>query len=140
MVSQADSAIIAGKPIKLKQKIMGKHYLNSLFAPKSVAVFGASDRIDSVGQIVFKNMLECGFKGLLYPINTKNATVQGQRAYAAIADIAEPIELVVIATPPQSVPGIDQARLWLDVNDERMQDGNTNQMIFPVADIVSSAV
>jgi 2,4-didehydro-3-deoxy-L-rhamnonate hydrolase len=38
---------------------------------------------------------------------------------------------------PQSVPDINQARLWLDVNDERMQDGNTNQMIFPVADIVS---
>ena len=38
---------------------------------------------------------------------------------------------------PQSVPDIGQARLWLDVNDERMQDGNTNQMIFPVADIVS---
>jgi len=38
---------------------------------------------------------------------------------------------------PQSVPDINQARLWLDVNDERMQDGSTNQMIFPAADIVS---
>src|SRR5674476_730353 len=37
---------------------MGKHYLSSLFAPKSVAVFGASDRPDSVGQIVFRNLLE----------------------------------------------------------------------------------
>ncbi|TNC97613.1 MAG: hypothetical protein FD121_792 [Gallionellaceae bacterium] len=85
---------------------MGKHYLNPLFAPKSVAVFGASDRPDSVGQIVFQNMLQCGFKGALYPINSKNAEVQGQRAYASIADIGEPVELVVIATPPQTVPGI----------------------------------
>ncbi len=38
---------------------------------------------------------------------------------------------------PDSVPDIHAARLWLDVNDERMQDGNTNQMIFPVAEIVS---
>ena len=88
---------------------MGKHYLNTLFAPKSVAVFGASDRVDSVGQIVFKNMLESGFKGGLYPINAKNTQVQGQRAYAAIADIVEPVELVVIATPPQTVPDIIEA-------------------------------
>ena len=85
---------------------MGKHYLNPLFAPKSVAVFGASDRIDSVGQIVFHNMLQGGFKGALYPINSKNKEVQGQRAYASIAEIGQPVELVVIATPPQTVPGI----------------------------------
>ncbi|MDD5058989.1 MAG: bifunctional acetate--CoA ligase family protein/GNAT family N-acetyltransferase [Sideroxydans sp.] len=85
---------------------MGKHYLNPLFAPKSVAVFGASDRPDSVGQIVFQNMLQCGFKGALYPINSKHPEVQGQRAYASIAEIGQPVELVVIATPPQTVPGI----------------------------------
>jgi acetyltransferase len=85
---------------------MGKHYLSTLFAPKSVAVFGASDRVDSVGQIVFKNMLESGFGGLLYPINSKHAEVQGQRAYASISSIVDPVELAVIATPPQTVPGI----------------------------------
>src|SRR5512142_387231 len=85
---------------------MGKHYLNPLFAPKSVAVFGASDRPDSVGQIVFQNMLQGGFKGALYPINSKHPEVQGQRAYNSIAEIGEPVELVVIATPPQTVPGI----------------------------------
>ncbi|MDD4911994.1 MAG: bifunctional acetate--CoA ligase family protein/GNAT family N-acetyltransferase [Sideroxydans sp.] len=85
---------------------MGKHYLNSLFAPKSVAVFGASDRQDAVGQIVFQNMLQGGFKGKLFPINAKNTEVQGQRAYASISAVGEPVELVVIATPPQTVPGI----------------------------------
>lgn len=38
---------------------------------------------------------------------------------------------------PQDSPGIHAARLWLDVNGEMMQDGNTNQMIFPVAEIVA---
>ncbi|MGA8863245.1 MAG: bifunctional acetate--CoA ligase family protein/GNAT family N-acetyltransferase [Gallionella sp.] len=85
---------------------MGKHYLSSLFAPKSVAVFGASDRPDSVGQIVFKNMLEGGFKGSLFPINSKHPEVQGRRAYAGIAEIGEPVELIVVATPPQTVPAI----------------------------------
>jgi len=85
---------------------MGKHYLNTLFAPKSVAVFGASDRPDSVGQIVFQNMLEDGYQGELYPINAKHDQVQGRPAYASIADIKAPVELVVIATPPQTVPAI----------------------------------
>jgi 2,4-diketo-3-deoxy-L-fuconate hydrolase len=38
---------------------------------------------------------------------------------------------------PQDSPGINAARLWLDVNGEIMQDGNTNQMIFSVMEIVS---
>ena len=85
---------------------MGKHYLSALFEPKSVAVFGANDRVDSVGQVVFKNMLESGFRGLLYPVNLKHTEVQGKRAYASISDIGEPVELAVIATPPQTVAGI----------------------------------
>jgi 2,4-didehydro-3-deoxy-L-rhamnonate hydrolase len=39
--------------------------------------------------------------------------------------------------PPPSVPNIHEARLCLDVNDERMQDGNTSQMIFSVGRLVS---
>ncbi|MFA5825667.1 MAG: bifunctional acetate--CoA ligase family protein/GNAT family N-acetyltransferase [Gallionellaceae bacterium] len=85
---------------------MSKHYLTPLFAPKSVAVFGASDRVDAVGQIVFQNMLESGFQGALYPINSKNAEVQGRKAYASISAVEEKVELVVIATPPQTVPDI----------------------------------
>jgi acetyltransferase len=69
-------------------------------------VFGASERPDSVGQIVFQNMLQGGFKGQLYPINAKHPEIQGQRAYASIAEVGQPVDLVVIATPPKTVPGI----------------------------------
>ncbi|MDO9365433.1 MAG: bifunctional acetate--CoA ligase family protein/GNAT family N-acetyltransferase [Methylotenera sp.] len=85
---------------------MSQHHLKPLFAPKSVAVFGASDRIDAVGQIVFQNMLQSGYQGALYPINPTRAEIQGCKAYASISEIAEPVELAVIATPPQSVPDI----------------------------------
>ncbi|MGZ8983564.1 MAG: bifunctional acetate--CoA ligase family protein/GNAT family N-acetyltransferase [Methylotenera sp.] len=85
---------------------MGQHHLKPLFAPKSVAVFGASDRIDSVGQIVFQNMLQSGYQGALYPINPNHPEVQGCKAYSSISQIIEPVELAVIATPPQSVPDI----------------------------------
>ncbi len=89
-----------------ENNIMSEHYLTPLFSPKSVAVFGASDRIDSVGQIVFHNMLESKFKGALYAVNSRVTEVQGHRAFASIAEIEDAIELVVIATPSQTVPDI----------------------------------
>jgi acetyltransferase len=88
---------------------MSQHHLKPLFAPKSVAVFGASDRVDSVGQVVFQNMLQSGYQGKLYAINPKHNKVQGHKAYASITKIAEPVELVVIATPAEAVPDIIEA-------------------------------
>jgi len=85
---------------------MGQHYLKPLFAPKSVAVFGASDQTDSVGKIVFHNMLQSGYLGALYPINPNHAEIQGHKAYASISQIQEPVDLAIIATPPQTVPDI----------------------------------
>ncbi len=88
---------------------MGQHYLSTLFSPKSVAVIGASDRIDAVGGIVFKNMLEGGYKGALYAINPARKEVQGQRAYASIEEIGEAVELAVICTRAATVPDIIEA-------------------------------
>ena len=53
-----------------------QHYLATLFCPQSVAVIGASDRENSVGHILFKNILVSGYKGRLYPINPKHDTIQ----------------------------------------------------------------
>lgn len=87
---------------------MSQHHLKPLFAPKSVAVFGASDRIDSVGKIVFQNMLQSGYKGKLYPVNPSHTAIQGSQAYPAISHITETVDLAVIATPARSVPNIIQ--------------------------------
>ncbi|MFZ2853913.1 MAG: bifunctional acetate--CoA ligase family protein/GNAT family N-acetyltransferase [Rhodocyclaceae bacterium] len=86
--------------------MLEQHYLTSLFEPKSVAVIGASDREQSVGNILFKNILESGYKGRLYPINPKHDTVQGVEAYKSIEEIGARVELAVVATRPQTLPGI----------------------------------
>ncbi|WP_301102543.1 bifunctional acetate--CoA ligase family protein/GNAT family N-acetyltransferase [Propionivibrio sp.] len=86
--------------------MLEQHYLRSLFEPKSVAVIGASDREDSVGHFLFKNILNSGFQGRLYPINPKHETVQGQQAYKSIEEIGARVELAVIATRAQTVPDI----------------------------------
>jgi acetyltransferase len=85
---------------------MGQHYLRMLFSPKSVAVIGASERTNAVGEIVFRNMLESGYKGLLYPVNPAHQKVQGQRAYGTIEETGAPVELAVICTEAETVPDI----------------------------------
>lgn len=85
---------------------MRPHYLNSLFKPDSIAVFGASEQVDSVGQVVFKNILEGGFQGSVYAINTKGKTVQGKKVFSSIASINKQVDLAVIATPAKTIPGI----------------------------------
>ncbi|AEJ00533.1 CoA-binding domain protein [Nitrosomonas sp. Is79A3] len=85
---------------------MSQHYLKPLFSPESVAIFGASDRVDSVGQIVLSNMLKSGYKGVLFPINPKHKEIQGHKAYASLFQVSEIVELAVIATPAQTVPDI----------------------------------
>ncbi|MEW8104167.1 MAG: bifunctional acetate--CoA ligase family protein/GNAT family N-acetyltransferase [Candidatus Thiodiazotropha endolucinida] len=88
---------------------MQSHYLTSLFSPKSIAMFGASDRKNSVGEVVFKNLISSGFKGDIYPINLKHEKVQGIKAYKSIEAINKPVELAVVATPAKTIPAIVQA-------------------------------
>lgn len=82
---------------------MGPHYLTTLFNPKSVAVFGASERANSVGGTAFANLLAAGFKGKIYAINPKHRSVQSQECYASIDLITEPIDLAVVATPASTI-------------------------------------
>jgi acetyltransferase len=88
---------------------MNSHYLTSLFTPDSVALYGASDKPDSVGGVVFKNLRTSGFKGRIYAINPKRDEVQGQKAYSSLDEIDKPVDLAVVATPARSIPGIVEA-------------------------------
>jgi len=88
---------------------MRPHYLNPLFAPRSIAMFGASERADSVGQVVFRNLLQAGFKGELHAVNPRHSKVQGQPCHHDLASIGRPVYLAVVATPARTVPAIVDA-------------------------------
>ncbi|MCG7910658.1 MAG: bifunctional acetate--CoA ligase family protein/GNAT family N-acetyltransferase [Candidatus Thiodiazotropha taylori] len=88
---------------------MQSHYLTPLFSPKSVAMFGASERENSVGEVVFRNLISSGYKGAIYPINPKHEEIQGIKAYKSIEEIGKPVELVVVATPAKTIPAIVEA-------------------------------
>ena len=85
---------------------MSAHYLEPLFAPRSIALFGASNRPDAVGGIVYRNLLEAGFSGPIVAINPKHDTIQGRPAFASLADAGESIDLAVVATPAKGIPAI----------------------------------
>ena len=88
---------------------MGRHYLEHLFMPTSIAVFGASERPESVGARVFQNLLEAGFNGTVYAINPKYELVRGLPCYPSLDQLRQAVDLAVIATPARTVPDIIRA-------------------------------
>ncbi len=80
--------------------------LDKLFEPEAVAVFGASDRKESVGARVYQHLLTGGFKGQVYAINPKHKKVAGKPCYPSLEQLNRKIDLVVIATPARTVPDI----------------------------------
>jgi acetyltransferase len=80
--------------------------LDSIFNPKTIAVIGASNRKGGVGYALFKNLIGSNFEGIVYPVNPKRNSVQGVKAYPNIAATPDTIDLAIIATPAQTVPGI----------------------------------
>ena len=88
---------------------MGTHYLDRLFAPKTIAVFGANERPDSVAGRVYDNLRGGGFSGPIFAINPKHKRLYGQPCYRSLEAVGEPVELAVIATPAPTIPGILRA-------------------------------
>ncbi|AKG20575.1 bifunctional acetate--CoA ligase family protein/GNAT family N-acetyltransferase [Calothrix sp. 336/3] len=80
--------------------------LNSIFAPKTVAVIGASEKENSVGRTLLWNLVTNPFGGTVFPVNPKRSSILGIKAYPNISSVPEPVDLAVIATPAASVNGI----------------------------------
>ena len=85
---------------------MKKNGLDSIFAPASVAVVGASDQPGSVGGAILTNLRSCGFPGPIWAVNRKHRVVHGEQAYATLAELPQVPELVVVCTPAGTVPGL----------------------------------
>jgi acetyltransferase len=80
--------------------------LQAVFAPRGVAVIGASSRADSVGRAVFANVLQHGYAGVVYPVNLKAASIMSVKAYPSVLAIPDPVDLAVVVIPREGVPGV----------------------------------
>ena len=80
--------------------------LEAFFKPKFIAVVGASREQEKVGHRIFRNLVEGGFKGQLYPVNPKADEVLGIKCYSSVSDVPRGIDLAVIAVPAKIVPAV----------------------------------
>jgi acyl-CoA synthetase (AMP-forming)/AMP-acid ligase II/acyl-CoA synthetase (NDP forming) len=96
-------ATSTGKLLKAKLKalahaapVRARPSLDTLLAPRSVAVVGASDNPNKVGGRPIKYLREQGFAGRIYPVNPRAGSVQGLPAYAALDQLPEVPDAVIL--------------------------------------------
>ncbi|WP_298989173.1 GNAT family N-acetyltransferase [uncultured Pseudokineococcus sp.] len=77
--------------------------LEALLTPRSVAVVGASPRPGSVGGVLLQDLVRGGYTGRLHAVHPEAVEVDGVRASASLQDLPEPVDLVVVAVPAESV-------------------------------------
>jgi acetyltransferase len=80
--------------------------LDVFFAPRAVAMIGATDAAGSVGRTVLSNLINSPFGGTVFPINPKREAVLGIKAYPSVGAAPAAVDLAVIATPASTVPGV----------------------------------
>jgi len=84
--------------------------LQSFFNPRSVAVVGATKKIDKAGHVIFKNFVENKrrgvFKGEIFAVNPNEDSILGFQCYPSIVDVPGDLDLAVIVVPALVVPQI----------------------------------
>ncbi|MFF7776133.1 acetate--CoA ligase family protein [Streptomyces tanashiensis] len=73
--------------------------LTALFDPASVAVVGASDDPAKYGHAVASQALRAPGRRPVHLVNRRGGTVLGRKAATSLAELGEPVELVVISVP-----------------------------------------
>ncbi|MCC6367347.1 MAG: GNAT family N-acetyltransferase [Bryobacterales bacterium] len=95
-------------PVEPAHSLFGRerYPLDVFFKPDSVAVIGATEAPGSVGRTTLWNLISSPFGGTVYPVNPKRSSVLGVRAYPSVREVPEAVDLAVVVTPAQTVPGI----------------------------------
>ena len=85
---------------------MSTYRLEKVFDPRSVALIGASQREGALGRTVLRNLREAGFPGSILLVNPKYREIDGEPCVARIEDLTQVPDLIIVTTPPATVPGI----------------------------------
>jgi len=80
--------------------------LDKLFNPKSVAIIGASNRDQSVGKVLSRNLLGGTFDGPVLPVNPHENAIGSTLCYRSIGSLPMVPDLAVICTPAATVPTV----------------------------------
>jgi len=80
--------------------------MDTLFYPQSVVVIGVSERPDNLARNIVENLFEFQFHGEILLVGRKEGIFFGRKIYPSLDDIPEGIDVAVILTPAQTVPGV----------------------------------
>ena len=80
------------------------HPLDPFFAPRSVAVIGASATPHKAGNEALVNIKANGFEGAVYPVNPRGGEILGWKVYPSIDALPEGIDQAVIILPAGATP------------------------------------
>jgi len=82
--------------------------LDYLFHPKSVAVVGAISQPDKwyIRQYYIAPLLELGYKGKIYAVDSRGKDVPGAVTCRSIGEIPDPLDLVVGCIPAKRTPDL----------------------------------
>lgn len=84
--------------------------LDAFFNPHSIAVVGATKKINKAGHVIFKNFVEnkrrSVFKGEIFPVNPYEDSILGFPCCPSVKNVPGELDLVVIVVPADIVPGI----------------------------------
>jgi len=92
---------------------------------KTIAMVGASGNPDRTSHTIMKQLLDAGYH--VIPVNPKETEILGQKVYASLADIPEPVEIVDVFRRSEDTPGIADEAIAKGAKVLWLQLGVTNE-------------
>jgi acetate---CoA ligase (ADP-forming) len=89
--------------LELRERIATTASLRPFFFPRSVAVIGASRDPMSIGYRIVEALAGNRFRGTIYPVNPKAASIAALTAFSSVTVIPGTIDLAVIVVPRDAV-------------------------------------
>lgn len=80
--------------------------MKTLVEPSSVAIVGASGKIQKVGGAITRNVLEGGYGGKIYFVNPNAERIFGKKVYRSLKAIPDSVDLLEIVVPAPLVPSV----------------------------------
>jgi len=78
----------------------------NFFAPKSLAVIGASNNPNKLGYVLLKNILDSSQKVKVYAVNPAEREILSLPSYHRVTDIPEKVDMALLAAPSQAALAI----------------------------------
>jgi acetate---CoA ligase (ADP-forming) len=89
--------------LELRERIATTASLRPFFYPHSVAVIGASRDPQSIGYRIVEALAGNRFRGAIYPVNPKAATIAGLTTFSSVVAIPDAVDLAVVVVPRDAV-------------------------------------